>query len=264
MAWPSRLHRIASTHPHHPKEMNMLRSMAFALALAFTLPAMAADYPREQKWADEILPSVLTGDPVYLEQANGHKFLGLYTPATDAKAGLVVVHGIGVHPDWGLISNLRQALPEHGYATLSVQMPILAADAKSEQYPPTFDEAAERLAKAVAFLHEKGYAKVAIVSHSLGCRMSYHYLSRQPAAPVAAWVALSSPEPGALAGLTLPVLDLYGSDDLPQVLKQAAQRGKGLTQKGSSQKVLTGADHFFNGKDSELLETVKGFLDQTL
>jgi hypothetical protein len=47
------------------------------------------------------------GDPVYLEGSAGRKFLNIYTEAPNAKAGLVIVHGIGVHPDWGLIGMLR-------------------------------------------------------------------------------------------------------------------------------------------------------------
>jgi len=234
-------------------------------ALLFSLAASAAsDYGREQKWADEVLPSVLVGDPVYLQQGNGHKFLGLYTPASKAKAGVIVVHGIGIHPDWGLISMLRQGLPEAGYATLSIQMPILAADAKAEQYPPTFDEAAERLKLAVDYLRGKGYAKVAIVSHSLGCRMSYHYLAGQAEAPVNVWVALSSPGADDPAKLKQAILDLYGENDLPQVIKNAELRAKGLVQKGSTQQKMPGADHFFEGKDAALLKAVRDYLDRTL
>lgn len=242
----------------------MTRLLWILTILFFSLGALASDYAREKKWADEVLPAVMTGDPVYLEQANGHKFLGLYTPAEKAKAGVVVVHGIGIHPDWGLISMLRQGLAESGYATLSIQMPILAADAKAEQYPPTFDEAAERLRLAVVHMQAKGYTKVAIVSHSLGCRMTYHYLASQTEAPVSGWVMLSTPAPDDLAKLKLPILDLYGENDLPQVLKNAPQRVKGLTQNGSAQQKMPGADHFFEGKDGALLDSVRSYLDRTL
>lgn len=234
------------------------------MLLSLSLNALAADYAREQKWADEVLPSVLTGDPVWLDQANGHKFLGLYTPADKAKAGLVVIHGIGVHPDWGLISALRQQLPEAGYATLSIQMPVLKADAKVEDYPPTFAEAAERVKLAVAFLKARGHARVAIVAHSLGTRMSYHYLTGKPDAAVVAWAAIGAPAALDMARLKLPVLDLYGQNDLAQVVDNAGKRAAGLKQKGSAQVVVPGADHFFEGKDTELLEQVRGWLDKTL
>lgn len=241
-----------------------MRHLLALVALLFGLNALAADYARERKWADEVLPSVLTGDPVWLSQANGHQFLGLYTRASPAKAGVILIHGIGVHPDWGLISTLRQQLPEAGYATLSIQMPVLKADAKTDDYPPTFDESAERIRLAVAFLKDQGYQKVAVVAHSLGTRMSYHYFGRTPDTPVAAWVAVSAPAALDMAKLKMPVFDLYGQNDLPQVVDNAGKRAAGLKQKGSTQAVVPGADHFFEGKDAALLERVRGWLDQTL
>ncbi|HSQ02407.1 MAG TPA: hypothetical protein VLN59_00140, partial [Burkholderiales bacterium] len=51
-----------------------------------------------------------------------------------------------------LINALRTVLSEHGSATLSVQMPVLAATATADLYPPLFPEAAERLRAAVDFL----------------------------------------------------------------------------------------------------------------
>jgi pimeloyl-ACP methyl ester carboxylesterase len=240
-----------------------MRFFALLFALLFTLPSLAADYAREQKWADEILPAVLTGDPVWLEQANGHKFLGLYTEAPDAKAGVILVHGIGVHPDWGLISMLRQRLPEAGYATLSVQMPVLKADAKTGDYLPTYDEAAERIAKAVAFMQAKGYKKIVLSSHSLGCAMTGHYLDITPKAPIAAWVAISSSWALNYANLDFPVLDIYGDNDLPQVKATAGQRAMSL--KGPSAQIrLPGADHFYESSGDELFNTVLGFLDKSL
>ena len=77
------------------------------------------------------------------------RFLGLLAGPSQAAAGAVVVHGMGVHPDWELIGVLRSRLAEQGYRTLSVQMPVLAADAKGEDYPALFGDAAERLADLV-------------------------------------------------------------------------------------------------------------------
>ncbi len=244
-----------------------MRLFALLLTLLLALPAAASDYAREKKWADEVLPSVLTGDPVWLEVLkgpySGHKFLTLYAAVPDAKAGVIVVHGMGVHPDWGLIGPLRQNLPDLGYATLSVQMPVLKADAKGEDYPATFDEADARIAQAVAFMEAKGYKKIALLSHSMGSRMTAHYLGKTPNAPIQAWVAIGASEALDYSKLKFPVLDLYGENDLPQVLKTAAQRGKSLRGK-SAQIVVPKADHFFEGRDKVLLENVRGFLDKSL
>src|SRR5690349_15946197 len=129
-----------------------LATLTSIMALAPVIASAQADYAREKRWADEVTPAILVGDPVYLVLKSGHKFLAIWAPNPKATAGVIVVHGLGVHPDWGLINLVRSQLADQGYATLSVQMPVLAADARAEQYPPLFPEAAERIAAAVTFL----------------------------------------------------------------------------------------------------------------
>ncbi|HEX9663484.1 MAG TPA: DUF3530 family protein, partial [Candidatus Binatia bacterium] len=121
--------------PARPRYIPAMRYIVQVFLLIATHFAYGADYVREKKWADEITPGIIVGDPVYLEGRAGHRFLTIYTEAPNAKAGLVSVHGTGVHPDWGLISTLRSALADRGYTTLSVQMPVLAQEAKPEDYP---------------------------------------------------------------------------------------------------------------------------------
>jgi pimeloyl-ACP methyl ester carboxylesterase len=238
-----------------------MRLLLAFTSLLFCLNALAApDYEREKRWADEILPAVMIGDPVYFDQADGHKFLGLYTEADPGKSAVILAHGIGVHPDWGLIGVLRQSLAEAGHATLSVQMPVLNADAKGEAYAPHFDLAAQRLKQSVEWLKGKGYQRIVLVSHSLGCRMTYRYLSGAPDADVVGWVAISMPGAEDLGRLKLPILDLYGDNDLAHIVKNAPMRAKGLAVAGSAQSRMAGADHFFEGKDQALTRAVLEFL----
>lgn len=237
------------------------------LALLFSLTAMAdsgvPDYAREKKWADEVVPGLVVGDPVYLQTPRGHhKFLTLFVPGKADKA-LIVVHGMGIHPDWGMVGTLRTELADRGYATLSIQMPVLAADAKSEAYLPTFAEASERIAEAVDFLKAKGYTQLAIVSHSMGSRMSGVYLGGKPDAAIKSWASLGMSQ-AVYTGLKLPILDLYGENDLPQVLVSADTRKKSLTAKASKQLVQPQADHFFTGHEGAMVEAVATFLADTL
>lgn len=240
-----------------------MRYLFLLVLLITTVFAQAADYPREQKWADEVVPGVVVGDPVFLEQANAHKFLALFADSKNAKAALIVVHGLGIHPDWGLIGVLRSQLADHGYTTLSVQMPVLANEAAAEDYTATFPEAAERLQLAVDFLRAKGYKKIGIVSHSMGSRMAHFYLSGHPSAPIAAWVAIGMGSADSYAAMKMPVLDLYGENDLPVVLNGVKQRGMSLKGKTKSRQIaVPHADHFFNDQDNALVQNVQGFLDQ--
>ena len=237
-----------------------MRAWLISLLLVLPGPAFAApDYAREKRWDAEVTPNIVVGDPVYLEQRNGHRFLGIYAEAANARMGVVVVHGIGIHPDWGLIGTLRQRLPDLGYATLSIQMPILAVDARPEAYDEHFPEAVERLQLAVAYLKRKGYKRIALVSHSLGSRMSHGYMVRNPG-EVGAWAALGAAI--TYDGINAPVLDLYGANDLPQVLEGAAKRRASLKGKATSrQVVIPGSNHFFADHEEAMLKAVKDFLD---
>ena len=241
-----------------------MRAILISLILLMSASAYAApDYAREKKWADEITPGIVVGDALYLE-ALGHKFLTLYTEAASAKAGLVIVHGIGVHPEHGLIGVLRSHLVDEGYTTLSIQMPILAVVAQSGAYQPLLPEAAERIKAAVKHLQSKGNKKVAIVSHSLGSRMSHAYFKANADSPAAAWVAIGMAD-DSYADIKLPIYDLYGEKDNPPVVKNAKKRAATLEGKATSKQTRApNADHFFTGQDDALVKYVKEYLDKTM
>lgn len=232
------------------------------LLLLVTLSAQASDYAREKRWAEEITPTLVVGDAVYLK-AMGHQFLSLYAPAKHPKGAVVLVHGVGVNPDWGLIGVLRSELPDHGYTTLSLQMPVLAANAKLEAYTRTFPEAAARIAAGVAYLRAHGYVHIALVSHSLGSRMSDYYLAHHPQAPLQTWIAIGMPSAyTATRKLHIPMLDLYGAEDLPAVKASAPARAKEIAHLPNSLQIqVPDTDHFFDGRDAQLVKIVSDFLD---
>ena len=245
--------------------MRLITALLLCLISQFVLAT--SDYGREKKWADEVTPGIVVGEPMYLQQKNGHKFLGIYTEAPNAKMGLIIVHGIGIHPDWGMVGTLRQQLADQGYATLSIQMPILAVAAKPESYAATFPEGVERLQLAAAFLKEKGHKRIGIVSHSMGSRMAHAYMVSNPP-EVSGWASLGmqnvlgTKTPITYKGIQVPVLDLYGANDLPNVLAGASARKNSLQGKaGSKQVVIPKTDHFFANREDEMVKAVKDFLD---
>lgn len=236
-----------------------------ALPLLAAGPALAIqlDYERETRWAEQVLPSILVGDPVWIEQPNGHKFLGIYTEAEKPRGAIIVGHGRGWNPDWELYSLLRMKLAEQGYTTLSIQLPVLGPGAKVGDYIPTYDDAAERYDLAAHFLKDKGFTDIAIVSHSLGATMANEYLIRADETLVKAWVFVSI-----INGLQemfrikIPVMDVYGSEDWVITQVGGYEREKQIMKvPGSRQVVLKDAPHFFEGKEDELTAVVVDFLD---
>lgn len=194
----------------------------------------------------------MVGDAVDIRAA-GRGFLGLYAPGKPELPAIVLVHGIGVHPDHGIIGSLRVALNDMGFTTLSIQMPVLGAEARTQDYHPAlFPEASARIAAAAAWLQSKGWKRQVLASHSLGAWMSQHHLETAGQAPFAAWISLG--RSGPIPALPLPVLDVYGEKDLPAVLQSAGAR------RASRQVAIPGADHFYNGKEGELAALVKDFI----
>ena len=223
----------------------------------------AADYAREARLAKEIVPAIVVGEAVYLTTAAQPRVLALYTDATSpaiAKAAIIVVHGAGVHPDWGLINGLRTGLAEAGISTLSVQMPVLSADAPRDQYASLFPESSERLAAAVAYLRERGFERFAIVSHSMGASMADAYLASSSAVKLSAWVPV-----GMLSAFgsrpNIPVLDVIAERDFPQALDVAPKRAATLPRDAcSKQLVIAGTDHYMENRQRELVGVTAPFL----
>jgi len=238
------------------------------------LSVQASDLAKEKRWVDQVVDYLIDGEAEWLDLGS-HKALAIYTEsATDSvKGGVIVVHGSGVHPNWqDVVLPLRTQLTEQGWATLSIQMPVLHNEAEYHEYAPLFDEVAPRIEAAVKNLQEKGIKKVNIVAHSLGTAMSAYYLANNKVTGVNAFVAVGMPGPRkdkrmdtllALKNINIPVLDLYGEKDLDYILESAADRNKaGAQNKNYSQKIIPGANHFFIDKNQELVGSVSKWLDQ--
>jgi len=223
-------------------------------------PACAVDYEREERWVREVVPSIVVGDAVWLSTPSRPKVLAILTlPPQAAAGGVIVVHGLGVHPDWGLIGGLRTGLADAGYVTLAVQMPVLAASATRDDYSATLPEAAERIAAAVDYLRNKNIAKIAIVSHSMGAAMANAFLARKAIdawAPIGMFGAFAAPP-------REPVLDIVAETEIAPVRETAPARASALPKDACSRQLtIAGADHYFESRQKELVAAIAAFLDR--
>jgi hypothetical protein len=237
----------------------------FACGVLFDACAAGADYAREDRLVAEIVPAIVVGEPVYLATSRRPSVLAIFTmPEARPVGGAVIVHGLGVHADWGLINGLRTDLSDAGIATLSVQMPVLAADASRTDYAALYPEAGERIAAGIAFLRGRGIGNIAIVAHSLGAAMANAYLTSEPAARVAAWIPIGMQDAFASQPKE-PVLDIIGENDWREVLAAAAARSRELPRDACSRQVtIAGGDHFMASRRGPLSEAVVRFLDTVL
>lgn len=271
-----------------------------ALCLCLSTGAWASDLKREKGWADLLQGHLDQGRAVWLTAEGGQKVFAIYeAPLAGApRGGVVLAHDMGQHPDWPeVIAPLRTGLPHRGWATLSVQMPVLADGATPDQYAPLVAQAAARLKAAVDYLVSRNVTPVALVGYGLGGTMAAAYLAGNPPGPVSTFIAISSGSiPGTpapldtaayLAKVPVPSLAVYGSRDYEWVLRSAphlaaAARGTqtSAAHQGNTgpsgqpppaaagprpfrQTRITGADHGYRGVTDELIEDVVGWLNRT-
>ena len=234
--------------------------------------AIGPDYAREQRLADEIVDIIFDGEIEWLE-AGGREFLSIYTEADDSKAAVVILHGRGFHPDWAdAVNPLRVGLVEHGYSTLSLQMPVLDKEAKFYDYVEIFHHAYPRIEAGIGFLRAAGHERIVLLAHSCGVHMAMAWIREVGDGQIDAFVGLGMGatdylqpmrRPFPLGAMRVPVLDLYGSDEYPAVIGKAPERRAMIEAAGhpaSRQVVLAEADHYFRDRGAELVEAVAAWL----
>ena len=238
----------------------------------------ASDTAKEKRWADQVADSIMMGDVEWLKVGKS-KIFSIYTENTTEKAtgGAIILHGSGVHPNWDqVVRPLRSQLPDYGWSTLSLQLPVLNNEAEYKEYIPLFKEVAPRINAGVKYLKAKGIKNIVIVAHSLGSGMAGYYMGKKPDSSIRALVAVGvsgvmyKEDSGvgylnALKKIKVPVLDIFGSNDLPQVLK--GEKAKAATARKAGNKNYTqvkihGANHFFDNKENVLVKRVRGWLEK--
>ena len=259
-----------------------LRRRAAVLLLAGGLAALslpapfaaAQDLEREHRLEAEIIDAILDGEPVRLD-ADGHSFLGIHTEAGDGgpRKAVIVLHGRGFHPDWPEVAApLRTVLPEHGWDTLSLQMPVLGKSAKYYDYVPIFPAALPRIRAGIELLRARGARTIVLAAHSCSVHMAMAFVRHDGDTGFDGFIGIGMGatdyrqpmrEPFPLASMSVPILDLFGDEDYPAVLRDAPARLTAIQAAGnprSAQRIIPGAGHFFRDMDDELVDAVAEWL----
>ncbi|MDH5191584.1 MAG: alpha/beta hydrolase family protein [Gammaproteobacteria bacterium] len=226
------------------------------LAGILSFPAISA--AQEEKPAEkeaektEPLPKLFEkgiqiGKPIWI-QSGEDKIFAIYTQEThgNTQGGIILIHDLGQHPDWpDVISPLRTRLPELGWSTLSLQMPVLDANANLKEYGALFDKVPGYIKAAVEYLRTQNIGNVVIIGHGLGAAMGANYLANagnrsQTGVTGFIGISMSAPEnvdkrmhtPSLLEKITAPVFDIYGELDEPSVVQSAQERANAAKRAG--------------------------------
>lgn len=195
---------------------------------------------------DPLVTHLKLGRPEWLEAA-GTRFLGLYTEALSGAphGGIILLPGLGAHPDWPeVIRPLRRDLPSAGWAVLSIQLPAPAQNPDRQwQLTPLFEAAPARIAAAAAFLEQQGLKNIVVIGHDVGAAVAVTTLAGTNNDKITGLVAIglglplhsaATPyQPGLLEKVGVPLLDIYGSQDLESVKQEADARALAARKGGA-------------------------------
>lgn len=243
--------------------------------LLLSTQSLAYNRTFEERISRQLAETQAKGDEVWLRSGNT-EFLSLYRDYTTAQpqGAIILLHGMGGHADWpDVIRPLRMALPRLGWATLSLQMPVLSPTENIADYGKTQAEAMRRLKAAVQQLRDWRYLNIIVIGHSFGAATAVQALAGKELAEVKAFIGISMQAQAflnprlkllkELESLSIPVLDIYASRDMPGVMSEVDDRRLAARKNGNqayTQHMLDGADHYFTGFNEVLLKRIQGWL----
>lgn len=249
---------------------------AFCLLTSVAIAAQTKpDYEREHRLISEAEASLFDGEIVYFPAGNREIFALLSEPDEPVIDGIaIVLHGRGFHPDWPQVAGpLREGFADLGIPTFSVQMPVLAKGAKYYEYLEIVPESFPRIQGAIEYLRGLGYSWIAIVAHSCSVHMTMAWLRQFGDSGINAYVGIGMGatdfgqpmlEAFPLEHLSVPVLDLFGSEDYPSVINTAPDRLLAIEVAGnlhSVQIVIDGPDHFFEDFEDNLVSATSKWIN---
>jgi len=252
-----------------------LHLIIWLLISGITLPVLASDLAKEKRMQDQVADYVMDGEVVLLKDAS-HEFLSIYmeTDKQPAKGTVIIIHGRGYHPNWPeLVYPLRTGLPEYGWNTLSIQMPVLSNESTFYDYMKILPQSHPRIEAAHRFLKSKNTRNIIILAHSCGVHMAFDWLHKNPEKGINAFIGVGMGstdygqpmlKPFALDEIKIPVLDIRGENDYPAVHRNAPRRMEKIKKAGnpkSQQRVVAKSDHYFTDRGDALLKEVTNWLD---
>lgn len=237
---------------------------------------MAADAEREMSIANSLAENIEVGKPVWLETER-RKFLGIYT-TTEAEINngtVIILHDAGGNPNQDrLIHELRTQLPLHNWATFSLQMPLLEANANQEDYYDLFPDALARINSAIDYLVEAKVENIVLVGEGMGALITIYVLNDNTM-DIKAAVVIGLPVPKTehksvqvlsfLENLELPMLDLYSYfDAYPVVATARKRRLSAKKNKAYRQDEINSEGRLYPYQNRFLVKRIHGWLSKVL
>ena len=178
--------------------------------------------------------------------------------------GVILCHGRDQYPDTFVVKPLRIEINKRlDYYTLSLDMPGLGDNIEDiNEFSEQVYKSEGVIEKGIQFLRKEiGVKKVYLIGHSMGARMSAHYIvsrtEKNAETGIDGFVALGIRNNGEpplnaalyLGGLEIPVLDLYGERDKFDVKNAKTRAVNAEFSDDYLLKMVGDADHKFSGDE---------------
>ena len=147
------------------KQKLLISLFCYLFANALDIRADSLDYNWEKRISNRIIDKVEATELFWLEAAD-NSFIALFNlqKGNETKGAAIILHSIGGHADWPeVISPLRNILPEFGWSTLSIQLPMISPENNIEEYGNTFQKTNQRIISSVKELRGRGFSRIIII-----------------------------------------------------------------------------------------------------
>lgn len=255
----------------------LLTSLFFCLfANLQNIWADSLDYDWEKQISSGLIDKVEATEIFWLETIT-NSFVALFNQhkSGPAKGAVIVLHSMGGHADWPeVISPLRTMLPEFGWPTLSVQLPLISPENNIEEYGKTFQETNQRINAAVKELRKRKFSKIIIIGYGFGGLSSLVFLEKESFKHIDALITISLQDYAyikppidllrLIGKIKIPTLDIFGSLDFKEGIESAPDRRLASKKSGNysyTQIEIKGANHSFNNMENDLIQYIVDWIN---
>ena len=251
-----------------------MRKKTALFFLLFPAISGAGNWVEETNLAADGLKGLRHGEIIRLPAAQKN-FVAVLDQARSqtTEGGVILLPDAGQSAATQIVAGpLRDYLPSHGWTTLSIQLPVLAAEARPAEYWRLLPEASRRIDAAVNWWKQKGVDNIVLCGHGWGSLVAATYMANRSDDTVRALVLVSLGWPQerarmmkeTLSKITVPVLDIWASQDRGEVLGTRLERQLIFKGKTSYRQLLISASgHDYRARQIFLAKRVLGWLRRT-
>jgi len=228
---------ICPKSEQHAKKINIISQLAivFIILCLHSPIAISTNYYLEEQISRTLQKEVDQKEIVWLESDNSPKSLALFkeSQGIDEVGSVLILADLNHHPDWPhIIQPLRIDLANHGWNTLSPQMPVKEKQASPIQLDKIYKIAEKRIKSAIDYLKNNKNPNIVIIGQRQSANIVIKYLieNKEDSEKVTALVTISSFDSPwinsseLIRELPIPYLDIYAQNDTSEVLISAPKR----------------------------------------